>query len=79
MSPLCSSLPLVLALGRALAEAELPRGLPVCGERGVGKGAAKRGGGFLRTASVLGPGTQQPLAGVAHHLGGDTGAKFNVL
>lgn len=39
----------------------------------------ERGGGFLRGASVLGPGTQQPVAGVAYHLGGDTGAKFNVL
>lgn len=29
--------------------------------------------------SVLGPGTQQPVAGVAYHLEGDTGAKFNVL
>lgn len=48
------------------------------GERG-GKGAAERGGDFLRAASVLAPGTQQPGAGVAYHPEGDPGAKFNVL
>lgn len=79
LSPLCLPAALVLALGMALGEAEIPKDLPVCGERGVGKRTAKRGGGFLGGTSVLGPGTQQPIAGVAYHLGGDTGAKFNVL
>lgn len=55
----------------------------------MGKGAAKGGGGFLRlwnssvaeagATSLLGQGTQQCVAGVAYHLGGEMRAKFNVL
>lgn len=55
----------------------------------VDKGAAKGGGGFPRlwdssvaqvgVTSLLGQGIQQHVAGVAYHLGGDRGAKSNVL
>lgn len=52
----------------------------VWGERG-GQRGCKEGRGFPQAegTSVLGPGTQQPVAGVAYHLERDTGAKFNVL
>lgn len=53
------------------------------------KGAAKGGGGFSRlwdssvaqvgVTSLLGQGTQQRVAGVGYHLGGDRGAKSNLL
>ena len=90
VSPLCLCLPaaLVLGLGSALGEAALAKGLPGQWGRWVGKGAAKRGGGFLRlqnssvadvgVTSLLGRSTEQHVAGVAYCLGGDTGARFNM-
>lgn len=67
----------------------LARGLPGQWGKGAGKGTAKVGDGFpslqnssvaeIGVTSLLGQGTQWHMSGVAYCLGGDTGAKFNVL